>query len=81
MLTSFLICPHDHLIYCFCQLSPHFQTMDVINEEEEQFLKTLTHGKRLFEKTVKNMTDKVIPGELSGTDHRYNNSIQYSSTG
>jgi len=40
-------------------------TMDVINEEEEQFLKTLNHGKRLFEKTVKNMSGTVIPGDVA----------------
>lgn len=37
--------------------------MDVINEEEKQFLKTLSRGKRLFERTVARMDSNVIPGE------------------
>lgn len=36
--------------------------MDIINEEETQFLKTLSRGRRVFEKTAKNLTDGVIPG-------------------
>ena len=39
--------------------------MDVINEEEKQFLKTLSRGKRLFERTVARMDSNVIPGEKS----------------
>ena len=36
--------------------------MDIINEEEQQFLKTLSHGKRLFEKTARSIEGKQIPG-------------------
>ena len=42
------------------------QVMDVINEEERQFLKTLSRGKRLFERTVARLESTVIPGELGG---------------
>lgn len=40
------------------------QVIDIINEEEEQFLKTLGRGKRVFERTVEKMGQdtKVIPG-------------------
>ena len=36
---------------------------NIINEEEKQFLKTLSRGKRLFERTVRNLDSSVIPGE------------------
>lgn len=36
--------------------------MDVINEEERQFLKTLSRGRRLFERTVSKLTSDTIPG-------------------
>ena len=39
------------------------QVMDVINEEERQFLKTLSRGKRLFERTVARLDSSIIPGE------------------
>ena len=41
-----------------------FQVIDVINEEEKQFLKTLSRGKRVFERTVERMDPSisVIPG-------------------
>ena len=35
----------------------------MINEEERQFLKTLSRGKRLFERTVARLEGSVIPGE------------------
>ena len=37
----------------------------MINEEEKQFLKTLSHGRRVFERTVEKMhpSVSVIPGE------------------
>ena len=35
----------------------------MINEEEKQFLKTLSRGKRLFERTVAKMESTVIPGQ------------------
>ena len=40
------------------------QVMDVINEEEQQFLKTLSHGRQLFEKAVARMGSNnfIIPG-------------------
>lgn len=40
----------------------YMQVMDVINDEEKQFLKTLSRGKRLFERTVARMESSVIPG-------------------
>ena len=39
--------------------------MDIINEEELQFLKTLSRGKRLFVRTVSKLESKVIPGVLN----------------
>lgn len=39
------------------------QVMDVINEEEKQFLKTLSRGRRMFERTLKKLQSDVIPGE------------------
>ena len=44
------------------------QVMDVINEEERQFLKTLSRGKRLFERTVARMDSSIIPGEERRVD-------------
>lgn len=39
---------------------------DVINEEEEQFLKTLTRGKNLLNRTIAKLGDiKVIPGDVA----------------
>lgn len=40
---------------------------DVINEEETQFLKTLTRGQKLLEKTILklNAGEKVFPGEIA----------------
>ena len=44
---------------CLC-----VQVIDIINEEEKQFLKTLGRGKRVFERTVENFASGtgVIPG-------------------
>ena len=41
-----------------------YQVIDVINEEEKQFLKTLSRGKRVFERTIQRMhpSVSVIPG-------------------
>ena len=38
------------------------QVMDIINEEEKQFLKTLSRGKRLFERTINKLEGTDIPG-------------------
>ena len=36
---------------------------DIINEEEAQFLKTLSRGRKLLERTMSKMGDsKVLPG-------------------
>ena len=42
--------------------------MEVINEEERQFLKTLSRGKRLFERTVNQLPGEVIPGDVEGVE-------------
>ena len=39
-------------------------TMDIINKEEEQFLKTLNYGKRLFDKTADSLTGETMPGDV-----------------
>jgi len=42
------------------------QIKDVINEEEQQFLKTLNRGRRLLERTFATMGDiKTLPGIVS----------------
>ncbi|XP_078608901.1 alanine--tRNA ligase, cytoplasmic-like isoform X2 [Branchiostoma floridae x Branchiostoma japonicum] len=39
---------------------------DIINEEEEQFLKTLSRGRRVLEKRITQLGDsKVVPGETA----------------
>jgi len=40
------------------------QVMDVINEEEKQFLKTLSRGRRMFERTLAKLQSDVIPGKI-----------------
>jgi len=40
-------------------------TMEIINSEEQQFLKTLNYGRRLFEKTAKALKGDTIPGEVA----------------
>ena len=39
--------------------------MDIINEEETQFLKTLARGRKLFDRTASKLTDKHIPGDVA----------------
>ncbi|XP_013109973.1 alanine--tRNA ligase, cytoplasmic [Stomoxys calcitrans] len=40
--------------------------IDIINEEEQQFLKTLTRGRNLFNRTIAKLSnDKLIPGEVA----------------
>lgn len=42
------------------------QAVNIINEEEAQFLKTLARGRRLFNRTAdKHKEDKVIPGDVA----------------
>lgn len=36
--------------------------MDIINEEEAQFLKTLSRGRHMFEREVLKAKDGVLPG-------------------
>ena len=46
------------------------QIKDVINEEEEQFLKTLNRGRRLLERTFATMGDiKTLPGSTYVVAH------------
>lgn len=41
---------------------------DVINEEEAQFLKTLSRGRRILDRKIMSLGDcKIIPGETLGT--------------
>ncbi|XP_075151730.1 alanine--tRNA ligase, cytoplasmic [Haematobia irritans] len=40
--------------------------IDIINEEEQQFLKTLSRGRNLFNRTISKLgNDKVIPGDIA----------------
>ena len=43
----------------------NFKVIDIINEEETQFLKTLARGRRLFDRTVSKLSDKLIPGDVA----------------
>ena len=47
--------------------------MDIINEEEMQFLKTLSRGRKLFERTVAKLNTNTIPGELVDSDRVIDN--------
>ena len=38
------------------------EVIDIIDDEEAQFLKTLARGRRLFERATTDLKDKVIPG-------------------
>lgn len=38
---------------------------DVINEEEDQFLKTLSRGQKLLEKTITKLNTKIFPGDIA----------------
>lgn len=41
-------------------------TIDIINEEEEQFLKTLTRGRNLLNRTIAKLKDStVLPGDVA----------------
>ncbi|XP_019864269.1 PREDICTED: alanine--tRNA ligase, cytoplasmic-like [Amphimedon queenslandica] len=39
--------------------------MDTINEEEKQFLKTLSHGKRMFERKLRKIENNLLPGDVA----------------
>ncbi|XP_063974984.1 alanine--tRNA ligase, cytoplasmic [Diachasmimorpha longicaudata] len=39
--------------------------IDVINEEENQFLKTLSRGRSLLDKTISKLNDKTVPGDVA----------------
>ncbi|KAF8787099.1 Alanine--tRNA ligase like protein [Argiope bruennichi] len=39
--------------------------MDVINDEETQFLKTLNRGRQLLERAIKKLDSKVLPGDIA----------------
>ncbi|XP_075251225.1 alanine--tRNA ligase, cytoplasmic-like isoform X3 [Convolutriloba macropyga] len=62
----------DTVVECLGDTFPEVRgqcTVDIvkkiINEEEHQFLKTLVHGQRVFEKTINQLKDsKVLPGHL-----------------
>ena len=40
------------------------QVKDIINEEEDQFLKTLNRGRKLLERTVEKLQSKTLPGDI-----------------
>ncbi|XP_065828762.1 alanine--tRNA ligase, cytoplasmic-like isoform X2 [Oscarella lobularis] len=41
------------------------EVIDIIDDEEAQFLKTLARGRRLFERATTDLKDKVIPGNVA----------------
>ncbi|KAG5676030.1 hypothetical protein PVAND_005885 [Polypedilum vanderplanki] len=40
-------------------------TMNIINEEEQQFLKTLSRGRNLLNRTIAKLKDNVLPGDVA----------------
>ncbi|GIY43516.1 alanine--tRNA ligase, cytoplasmic [Caerostris darwini] len=40
-------------------------TMDIINDEETQFLKTLNRGRQLLERAIKKLDSKILPGDIA----------------
>lgn len=40
-------------------------TMNIINEEEQQFLKTLSRGRNLLNRTIARLKDNVLPGDVA----------------
>jgi alanyl-tRNA synthetase len=46
------------------QKDPQF-VKDVINEEEDQFLKTLSRGQKLLEKTMVKLNTNIFPGDIA----------------
>ncbi len=66
--ASLVDCVVDSLGEFFPEVSRDPQTIkDVINEEEAQFLKTLTRGKKLLDRTIAKLPEgtKVLPGDLA----------------
>jgi alanyl-tRNA synthetase len=57
----------DSLGDVFSELNKDPQSiMNIINEEENQFLKTLSRGKRLLERTINKMQEQsVLPGDIA----------------
>jgi len=57
----------ESLGHIFPELTKDPQSvMDIINEEETQFLKTLSRGKKLLERTVAKLGNKtVLPGDVA----------------
>ncbi|XP_015792180.1 LOW QUALITY PROTEIN: alanine--tRNA ligase, cytoplasmic-like [Tetranychus urticae] len=53
--------------YFFPEMKKDPQTvMDIINEEETQFLKTLSRGRHLLERTIAKLGDsKILPGDIA----------------
>lgn len=51
-------------INSMCFIDNNFlKVKDIINEEEQQFLKTLSRGRKLLEKTIEKLGEsKVLPG-------------------
>lgn len=46
---------------------------DVINEEEAQFLKTLSRGRRILDRKIQSLGDiKTIPGKARNTTKNHN---------
>ncbi|KAG8196408.1 hypothetical protein JTE90_009042 [Oedothorax gibbosus] len=50
----------------FPELKKDPQTiMDIINDEETQFLKTLNRGRLLLERAIKKLDSKILPGDVA----------------
>lgn len=80
LILIFLICLFDKIFIFVCLFflrDYHFTSIiyvmflyvkvkSIINEEEQQFLKTLSRGKRLMERTINKLGDtNVLPGDVA----------------
>lgn len=78
------VCPHQpavgpHLRPCFCFQGDAFPELrkdpemvkDLINEEEVQFLKTLSRGRRILDRKISSLGhSRTVPGERAGRPGR-----------
>ncbi|XP_063712828.1 alanine--tRNA ligase, cytoplasmic-like isoform X4 [Symsagittifera roscoffensis] len=59
----------DTIVECIGPVFPEVRSSvdtvkKIINEEEQQFLKTLVHGQKVFQKTISQLDSNILPGHL-----------------
>ena len=57
----------DTIVECIGPVFPEVRSSvdtvkKIINEEEQQFLKTLVHGQKVFQKTISQLDSNILPG-------------------